>query len=134
MSQPNFQLTCDHLSRSVDDTQFERFRWDRDEAPKLARLIELVTGAFDDRRDIELVEEGGSSGFKRYVLKVHSQRTIAIAVMLKDGFAVLGAEPLDRSPFTVARGDPISTQFDNVDEAWIAGALQNIISRIGKAH
>lgn len=125
-----FQLACDNLSACVDDVQFERFRWDRDEAPRLARLAELVQAAFAERRDFDLTEEGGTSSFKKYVLKVHSMRTIAIAVKLDNGKAILTAETIDRSPYTLSETGPVGTDYQNVDEEWIAAALKLIIGRI----
>lgn len=130
MELDSFQRECDRLSSAVDSAQFERFRWDRDEAPKLAHLVDLVTEAFAGRRDFELAEEGATSGFKRFVIKVHSKRTIGIAVLLKNGHAVIGAEAVERSSYTVAPGEPISANFDDVDEQWVADTLQTLIGRI----
>ena len=44
-----FRDALDRLSRKVDEGNFERMRWARDEAPKLVRLVELVKGAVADR-------------------------------------------------------------------------------------
>jgi len=129
MSQDFFTDACDQFSHIVDDVQFERFRWARDEAPKLARLVELVKQAFDGRDDYALAEEGTTADFKRYLIKVHGQRTVAVAIMLKDGQAILGSEPVVRSRFTVKDGDPISANYDDVDEQWIAETLKTLLSR-----
>lgn len=128
-----FRDICDRFSGTVDDTQFERFRWSRDEAPKLRELIEMVTSSFNDREDLELAEEGGSGGqanFKRFLLKVHGQRTVAFAVMYKDGQAILGAEPVERSSYTISREQPIHAPFDQIDENWVKDALGQLIADI----
>ncbi|MXO89639.1 hypothetical protein [Pontixanthobacter aquaemixtae] len=130
MEQDEFQKACDQFSSVVDEAQFERFRWDRDEAPKLARLVEMVKAAFEGRRDFELAEEGSTSDFKQYVLKVHGMRTVAIAFMLKDGRAVFASDTVERSSYTIASGDPIATDYDNVDEQWISDTLKILIGRI----
>lgn len=130
-----FKDICDQFSGTVDETQFERFRFTRDEAPKLKRLVELVTASFEGRDDLTLAEEGaegGQAGFKRFILKAHGQRTVAIAVMLKDGLAILGAEPVERSAYTISC-DPISADFEEVDEAWIQHALGQLIRNIRAA-
>jgi len=129
MSQDPFQNACDQFSNIVDETQFERFRWSRDEAPKLARLVELVKAAFEGRDDFDLAEEGTTPEFKRYLIKVHSQRTVAVVIMLRNGRAILGSEPVIRSRFTVDDGDPIATDYENVDEQWVADTLKILIGR-----
>ena len=131
MSQDPFQNACDQFSNIVDETQFERFRWSRDEAPKLARLVELVKAAFEGREDFDLAEEGTTPEFKRYLIKVHSQRTVAVVIMLRNGRAILGSEAVIRSRFIVDDGDPIATDYENVDEQWVADALKILI---GRAH
>ena len=130
MKQDEFQMVCDQFSSVVDDAQFERFRWDRDEAPKLARMVELVQAAFEGRRDFELTEEGATSDLKKYVLKVHGMRTVAIAFKLEDGEAVFSSETIDRSAYTLASAEPVSTDYKNVDEQWIANTLKTLIGRI----
>lgn len=134
MALDDFQLECDRLSNAVDETQYERFRWDRDEAPKLARLVELVQGSFAERRDFDLAEEGATSGYKNYVLKVHSMRTVAISVRLKNGKAVLASETIDRSPYTLSETGPVGTDYENVDEQWVAAALKMLLGRIRAPH
>jgi hypothetical protein len=128
-----FKDICDRFSGTVDEAQFERFRWTRDEQPKLQALIEMVTSVFEDREDFTLAEEGGASGqtgFKRFILKVHGQRTVAIAVMFKDGLAVLGSEPVERSNYTTDRTEPVFTEFGNVDQRWVEDALGTLIADI----
>ncbi|MGB3737918.1 MAG: hypothetical protein WA948_01040 [Pontixanthobacter sp.] len=133
MAQSSFQSACDRFSDTVDDVQFERFRWTRDEAPKLARLVDMTQAAFASREDYELAEEGGSggqAGFKRFLIKVHGKRTVAVAVMLKDGQAILGAEPVERSNFTLSQSAPIACAYDDADENWIEQALGQIVGDI----
>jgi hypothetical protein len=130
MPQDDFQQECDRLSDAVDAGHFERFRWERDEAPKLERLVELVQSSFAGRRDFDLAEEGATHGFKKYVLKVHSNRTVAITVKLEKGHAVLAAEEIDRSPYTLSETGAVGTKYENVDERWIAAALKTLFGRI----
>ncbi|MGB7408742.1 MAG: hypothetical protein WA908_09560 [Pontixanthobacter sp.] len=132
-TQPDFQTVCDRFSDTVDETQFERFRWTRDEAPKLARLVEMTQAAFADREDYELAEEGGSgaqAGFKRFLIKVHGKRTVAVAVMLKDGQAIFGAEPVERSHYTIDQTAPIATDYGKADETWVRQSLGKIVAQI----
>ena len=131
MSHDGFRDACDRLSHKVDADNFERFRWTRDEQPKLARLLKLVQGAVDDRTDIEINEEGGEQNVKRFVIKVHGKRIAGLSAGLRDGHAVLTIGTVERSPFTVAEGEPIHTEFANVDEQWIAAALGKLMERIG---
>lgn len=126
----NFQKACDTLSSTVDDIQFERFRFTRDEQPKLAKMVELLTAAFADREDFELTEEGATSAMKRFVIKIHSQRTVAIAMTLQQGQVVLQCEPIERSRYTVNPGNPISDAFEHLDERWMEQALQLAFARV----
>ncbi len=133
MSDKDFTSVCDRFSGVVDDVQFERFRWTRDEAPKLARLVEMTQAAFTGREDYELAEEGGSggqAGFKRFLIKVHGKRTVAVAVMLRDGQAIFGAEPVERSEYTIEQSEPIASDFANVDTQWVEQALAQIVGQI----
>lgn len=132
MSHDQFRAACDALSDKVDPEQFERFRWTRDEAPKLVRLVELVRGSVEDRTDIEINEEGGDQTTKRFVIKVHGQRIAGLGVALSKGHAVVSVGPIERSAFTVAEGKPIHTKYANVDEAWIGEALGQLMALIRK--
>ncbi|ABC62556.1 hypothetical protein [Erythrobacter litoralis] len=127
----SFRDALDRLSRKVDADNFERMRWGRDEAPKLVRLVQLVKGAVDDRSDIDINEEGGEGNTKRFVVKVHGQRVAALAIALDKGRAIASIGTIERSDFTVAKGDPVHTRYENVDEAWIATALASLMERIG---
>ena len=130
MSHTGFTAACDALSGKVDADQFERFRWTRDEAPKLARLVELVQGSVADRTDIEINEEGGSPEAKRFVVKVHGKRIAGLAVALDRGHAVMSIGPVERSAFTVEAGKPVHTPYSQVDEQWIGDALGQLFARI----
>lgn len=133
MTDNKFQQVCDSLSKVVDGEQFERYRWGRDEAPKLKRLAELTREAFSARDDFELTEEGATSDLKRFVIKVHGKRTIAVALTYEAGKAVIRTESVNRSAYAAAPGDPIATDYENVDEEWIAKAMQAAFSRIRQA-
>jgi hypothetical protein len=128
--QNSFERECDRLSAAVDTVQFERLRWARTEGPMLARLVELTTAAIGDRSDYELAEEGSSGDIKRFVLKVHGTRVVAVAVGLVRGLVVMDAELIDRSRFRLAPGDPVTADYAAVDEDWIGSALQQVFARI----
>ena len=121
----------DALSRKVDADNFERMRWARDEAPKLVRLVQLVKGAVENRSDIDINEEGGEGNTKRFVIKVHGQRIAALAIALDKGRAIAAIGPIERSDYKVAKGDPIHTKYEKVDEAWMARTLATLVERIG---
>lgn len=121
----------DHLSRKVDEENFERMRWARDEAPKLVRIVELVKGAVADRADVEINEEGGEGNTKRFVVKVHGMRVAQLAVALDRGRVVASIGPTERSAFTVAKGEPLHTRYEKLDEVWIARAIAKLSERIG---
>lgn len=130
MIQDSFEMACDRLSNAVDSAQFERLRWARTEAPMLARLVELVQAAVGDRPDFELTEEGSTAAVKRFVLKVHGFRIVAVSVGLENGHALVWAEQIDRSNYTVAPGEPVSADFTAVDEQWMARALEQQFARV----
>lgn len=130
MVHDSFEQQCDRLSAQVDSAQFERLRWARTEAPMLARLMELALAAVEDRPDFELTEEGSTTNIKRFVLKVHGFRIVAVSAGLENGHAVVWAEPVDRSKYTVAPGDPVSADFQIVDEQWMARALEQQFARV----
>ena len=130
MSPGGFQKACDLLSHKVDAENFERFRWTRDEFPKLLKLAELIKGSVGERTDVEINEEGGEKNTKRFVIKVHGKRIAGIGAALDRGRAVINIGPVERSPMTVAQGDPIHTDFAKVDEAWIGETLGRLIERI----
>lgn len=130
MTENSFDIECDRLSRVVDEPQFERLRWDRHEGPMLNRLVELAHGAIAERSDFELVEEGASRDEKRFVLKVHSNRIVALSLSLDGNRAVADIVPIDRSRYRVMPGDPASADFGRIDEAWMTNALRHLFGRI----
>lgn len=130
MQQDNFELACDRLSQVVDGTQFERLRWERNEGPMLARLVQLIQEAIANRIDYELSEEGSSGDIKRFVLKVHGTRIVAICIGLDQGQVIMIAETIERSRFRLTPGEPIWADFADVDAQWMANALQVLFDRI----
>jgi len=125
-----FQLECDRLSHSVDRALFERLQWERNEGPMLAHLVALARAAFEGRPEFELAEEGATRDLKRFALKIHSKRVIAISLRIEGGRAVLEAEPIDRSSYALAEAAPVTSDFAAVDESWMAEALQQQFRRI----
>lgn len=129
-SLPAFQDACDQLSAAVDAAQFERLRWARTEAPMLARLVELALAAVEDRDDFELTDEGSGGAIRRFVVKVHSFRIVAVVVSLSGVSVSVNAEAIERSRYRVAPGEPVTAPFDRVDGAWMAQALAAQFARI----
>jgi len=130
MSATSFELECDRLSRVVDGVQFERMRWARTEAPMLEHLVELLRATVEDRPDLELSEEGSAANTKRFILKVHGIRVVAISVALDSGQAILGAGGIERSPYRLAPGEPESAPFADVDAAWMEAAIERLFARV----
>lgn len=130
MSQDRLEIECDRLSHAVDAALYERLRWERNEGPMLARLVALAHATLEKRNEFELAEEGSTSASKRFVLKIHSNRVVAISIWIKDGSANLRAEQIERSPYRLADGNPLSADFQAVDELWMANALQELFSRV----
>ena len=125
-----FEQECDRLSHVVDDIQFERLRWARTEGPMLARLVELAHGALEGRADFELIDEGSTRAVKRFVVKIHTNRIVAIVMGLDSGRAIIGAEAIERSKYRLSDDSPVFTEFAGVNEAWMAGALEKLFSRV----
>lgn len=130
MSSDSFEQECDRLSQVVDNGLFTRLRWERNEAPMLAKLVALAQGALDDRSEFDLTEEGATGDIKRFVLKVHSNRIMAIVIFLDGRQVNVRAEAIDRSKYTVAEGPVIAADFDAVDEQWMRLALQEQFARV----
>ena len=130
MPQDSFQLECDRLSHSVDAALFERLRWERNEGPMLTHLVALANSAFEGRSEFELVEEGATRDIKRFVLKIHGNRVIAVAMRIEGGRAVIEAQSLERGHYGVSDGPTVSAAYEAVDEAWMAQALQELFSRV----
>jgi hypothetical protein len=131
--QDSFQLECDRLSDIVDHALFERLRWERNEGPMLAHLVALANGAIEGRSEFELAEEGATRDIKRFVLKIHGNRVVAISLYVQEGRAQVVAQSLERSRYRVAEGTPDSAEFDAADGPWMAHALQQQFSRIRMA-
>jgi hypothetical protein len=130
MPKTDFLLECDRLSQTVDEVQFERLRWARDEGPVLIKLVALAQGALEERGDFELAEEGSSSDIKKFVIKVHSNRVVALTMWVAEGKARMRAEEALRSKFTLAAGEELAVGYDDLDEAWMVSALREIFSRV----
>ena len=130
MVQDSFEHECDRLSHIVDKAQFERLRWAKTEGPMLARLVELSQSAIDAREDFELSEEGSTSETRRYVLKVHGKRIIAIVINLNGNCAVIRAECIERSSYKLSDAAPIFEDFCSVDQQWMSNALQELFRRV----
>jgi len=128
--QTSFELECDRLSHIVDGALFERLRWERNEGPMLARLVSLAHAALEGRGEFELTEEGATRDIKRFILKIHGNRILAVAIRIEGGRAVLEGQALDRSSYRLAGGAPISTGFAEADEQWMAEAMQELFSRV----
>jgi len=73
---------------------------------------------------------GASSDIKRFVLKVHSNRIVGIALWLERGHAFANVEEIGRSKYRVMPGGPISADFPLVDDQWMADTLQELLTRI----
>ena len=127
--QDSFEQECDRLSRIVDGALFERLRWERKEGPMLARLVALAHAALETRSEFELVEEGATRDTKRFVLKIHGNRVLAISLRIDGGKAIVDAHTLERSSYGLDDGASLFADFDAADEAWMAGALQALFSR-----
>jgi hypothetical protein len=130
VSPDDFLSECDRLSQAVDEVQFERLRWARDEGPVLIKLVTLAQAALEGRSDFELTEEGSTSDIKKYVLKVHSNRVVGITFWVAEGKARIRAEEALRSRYTLAAGDDLAVSYDGLDEGWMTGALRAIFARV----
>lgn len=130
MPQASFQTECDRLSSIVDAALFDRLRWERNEGPMLAHLAALALSAFEGRSEFELAEEGATRDVKRFALKVHGKRVIAISMWIEGGRALLDAHAIERSSYDLSAGEASSAAFDAADGTWMAGALQQQFSRV----
>jgi hypothetical protein len=128
--QQNFALECDRLSGLIDPAQFKRLSWDRTEGPMLAKLAEMLQKVLEDRPDFELTEEGSTSTTKRFIMKIHSNRVIALFVGLDKGRAVMGAAAIERGRYSLSDTQPFAAEFGDVNEQWVQAVLQNLFARI----
>jgi hypothetical protein len=126
----NFERECDRLSQIVDGPQFERLRWDRNEGPMLINFVALARSALEQRSEFELAEESSTTAIKRFVLKIHGNRIIAISIWIEDGLAHVGAQQIDRSHYRLVAGEPLTVESGAVDQQWMANALQELFGRV----
>ena len=130
MPHDSFEIECDRLSKVVDGVQFERVRWAKNEGPMLERLVELAQAAVSDRPDFELTDEGSRGPVRRFVLKVHGVRIVAVNLGLEAGQVVVWAEAIERSKYRIVDGRRHSADFQRVDEAWMRDTLRALIGEI----
>lgn len=130
MPQSSLELECDRLSHVVDRVLFDRLQWERDIGPVLARMVALAHAGLETRGEFELAEEGATRDIKRFVLKVHGNRVMAIAMRIEAGRALIEGQGIERGRYAVASGPPLSATFEEVDEQWMAQALQELFSRV----
>ena len=130
MLDANFELACDRLSQIVDPTQFERLRWARTEAPMIAHLVALFESAVADRPDFETSEEGSTAAIKRFAIKVHGMRVVAISLALSGTQVTVAVEALERSRYKIAPGEPLVAEYAAFDAELMATALQDLFSRV----
>jgi hypothetical protein len=128
--QTSFEIECDRLSGVVDGVLFERLQWERHVGPVLARLVALAQAVLEKRGEFELSEEGATRDIKRFVLKVHANRVMAIAMRVDGGRAVVEGQAIDRGRYALASGPPLSVASEELDEQWMAQALQQLFSRV----
>lgn len=133
MPTSSFAEECDRLSRAVDAVQFERLRWARTEGPMLDHLVTLTQATVAERPDLELTEEGSAGNTRRFVLKVHGFRVVALRIGVDAaGQVAVGAEQIERSKYRLAEADPIEAMFGDIDQAWLEAAFESVFSRVGR--
>lgn len=132
MPDDSFETECDRLSRVVDSVQFERVRWAKNEGPMLDRLVAMTGSAVEDRSDFELNDEGSKGPLRRFVLKVHGVRIVAVNLHLDQGQVALWGEEIERSPYKVNGARP-AADYQIVDGAWMKAAIGAIVSEVRKA-
>lgn len=130
MSGDSFENDCDRLSHVVDAVQFERVRWAKNEGPMLEHLAQLARSTVEERPDFELTDEGSAGATKRFVLKVHSIRVVAMTVALEGMQVVVWADAIERSKYRVVDGKRHAAQFDDVDAQWMKGAIGAILREV----
>ena len=105
-------------------------RWARDEGPMLERLVELARATVAERPDFELTEEGSSAACKRFVLKVHGFRIVALNLGLEGGTVSVWAEEIERSKYKAINAQRRTAEFQAVDEQWIKDAIRASFSEV----
>jgi hypothetical protein len=130
MPDDSFELECDRLSNAVDAVQFERVRWAKNEGPMLDRLVALAQAAVEARPDIELTDEGSRGAVKRFVLKVHGFRIVAVNIGIEGGRVSVWGEAIERSKYRIVDGRRCSADFHQVDEVWMKDALRAVMGEV----
>ena len=130
MSDNAFEDACDRLSHSVDGVQFERVRWARHEGPMLECLVKLAQETVAQRPDFELTDEGSKGAAKRFVLKVHGTRVVAITLALEEGKVIVWAEAIERSKHRIVNGRRHVAEFAEVDARWMADCIGSILGEV----
>jgi hypothetical protein len=130
MPEDNFETECDRLSNVVDSVQFERVRWAKNEGPMLDRLVALAGSAIEGRADFELNDEGSKGALRRFVLKVHGVRIVAVNLHLERGRVSLWGEEIERSPYKIANGTRPTADYEAVDGPWMKAAIRDIVSDV----
>lgn len=126
----DFESECDRLSNAVDSVQFERIRWARTEGPMLERLVQLAQATVADRPEFELGDEGSAGACKRFVLKVHGIRIMALNLGLEGNRVSVWSEEIPRSAFKPVDPQRRTAPFEHVDEQWMTAAIQGAISEV----
>jgi len=126
----NFESECDRLSHAVDGVQFERIRWARTEGPMLERLVELAQATVAERPDFELVDEGSTGACKRFVLKVHSVRVVAVNLGLDGRAVTVWSEEIPRSDYKLVEPRRRMARFEDVDQQWMTDAICGAFSEV----
>lgn len=126
----DFDNACDRLSAAVDSVQFERIRWSRTEGPMLEALAALLRSALGEREEFELSEEGSSGRRRRFVLKVHTFRIVAVNIALDGRQVTVWGETIERGRGRVANAQGRTAAYETVDEAWMKRALAAVFSEI----
>ena len=133
MPSPTFAEECDRLSRTVDPVQFERLRWARTEGPMLEHLVALTQATVAERPDLELTEEGSAGNIRRFVLKVHGFRIVALRVAVDAaGHVTVGAEAIERSRYRLTDEVRSEAAFGDVDQAWMEAAFEQAFCRVAR--
>ena len=125
-----FEIECDRLSALVNPIQYEQLRWARNDGPMLARLVALAFETLEDRSEFELTEEGATKDVKRFILKVHSNRIAAVTIRIEGGRAVFAIEQVERSKYRISSVTPVSADYDDANEQWVADTLQELFGRV----
>lgn len=130
MSDVSFENDCDRLSHVVDAVQFERVRWAKNEGPMLEHLAQLARSTVEERPDLELTDEGSAGAAKRFVLKVHGIRVVAVTVALEGGQVTVWADAIERSKYRVVEGKRHAAPFNQVDTQWMQSAVGAILREV----